>query len=303
LMDETQRREIREVFGGDVLFDCPMSRYTTFRAGGDAEALCTCRDLRRLRWVFSYAGRREIPLLIIGRGSNLLVKDTGFHGVVARLGGELAGLEAEESDEPLLTAGGGAALRDALLFCRERGLSGMEFLSGIPGSVGGAVAMNAGAWGEEIGGVVRRLVLLLPEGDLLERNRSELQFGYRSLSLSPGAAVVGASIVLHRESKDAVSDRMAGYLERRRVRQPLDYPSAGSVFRNPTGDFAGRLIEDAGLKGERIGGAMVSPKHANFIVNVGGASAGDILELMDLVRERVLRKTGVGLEPEIRVVG
>lgn len=303
LMDERQKKEIREVFGEDVLFACPMSRYTTFRAGGDAEALCRCCDLQRLRWVFAYADRLEIPLLIIGRGSNLLVRDTGFHGVVVRLVGELAKIEAEESGQPLLTAGGGAALADALSFCREKGLSGMEFLAGIPGSIGGAVAMNAGAWGEDIGGIVREIVLLLPGGDLLRKDRSALEFGYRSLSLPTGGVVIQASLLLGRDEPQAISDRMTGTLGRRKSHQPLEYPSAGSVFRNPPGGFAGRLIEESGLKGERIGGAMISPKHANFIVNVGGASAEDILALMELARERVFKRTGVELEPEIRVVG
>ena len=302
-MDERQRGEIREEFGDDVLFDCPMSEYTTFRAGGLAEALCTCRDLRRLRWIYPYAGSRGIPFLVVGRGSNLLVRDTGFHGVMVRLAGELAAIEQDRSGEPILNAGGGASLSDALSFCREKGLGGMEFLAGIPGSIGGAVAMNAGAWGAEIGEIVRKVVLLAPEGDLLERERSELRFSYRTLSMAEGAAIVRVSLNLRREDPGAILDRMSRYLGGRKSRQPLEQPSAGSVFRNPPGDFAGRLIEECGLKGERVGGAMISPKHANFIVNVGGARASDILALMNMARERVLEKTGVKLEPELRVVG
>jgi len=302
-MDERQRREIREIFGDDVLFDCPMSRYTTFRAGGSAEALCTCREISRLEWVVSYAGRENLPFLVVGRGSNLLFRDSGFKGVAVRLAGELAGVRQEESDPPRLKAGGGAPLSEILSFCRERGLSGLEFLTGIPGSAGGAAAMNAGAWGMETSQAVREISFVEPGKGLISRDRAELQFGYRSLSMPRGAVIVGVSLNLVREDPRAVSRRMTEYLSRRKAGQPLEYPSGGSIFKNPAGDFAGRLIERAGLKGTRIGGAMISPKHANFIVNVGEASAGDVLALMELARKRVSELTGVELEPEIRVIG
>lgn len=302
-MDERQKREIREFFGDDVRFDCPMSRHTTFRAGGNAEAFCACNDLSRLRWLFSYMHRERIPFLVIGRGSNLLVRDTGFQGLMVRLGGELAAIGVKESDPPLLVAGGGAGLAELLSFCRERGLSGLEFLVGVPGTVGGAAAMNAGAWGREIADSLRDILMVDPQGELLSRDRSQLRFGYRSLQVGPGAAIVRIGLIMRRDDPAAIAGQMTEYLVRRKARQPLEYPSGGSVFKNPPGDFAGRLIEEAGMKGERMGGAMISPKHANFIINVGGASAEDILGLMELARKRVLESAGVELEPEIRVVG
>jgi UDP-N-acetylmuramate dehydrogenase len=302
-MDERHRRAIRETFGEDVLFDCPMGQYTTFRAGGKAAGLCTCRELSRLEWLVPYARREDLPFLVVGRGSNLLFKDTGYPGLVIRLAGELAGIVEEESDSPLLRAGGGAALSEILSYCRERGLSGLEFLAGIPGTAGGAVAMNAGAWGQETGGLVREVLLMGLEGDLFTMDRSGLRFGYRSVSIPEGNVIVRVLLKLQRHNPEAVSARMAGYLSRRKTAQPLEHPSGGSVFKNPPGDFAGRLIEAAGLKGEKIGGAMISPKHANFIVNTGGAEAKDILALMELARKAVREQTGVELEPEIKVVG
>ncbi|RJR41147.1 MAG: UDP-N-acetylmuramate dehydrogenase [Desulfobacteraceae bacterium] len=302
-MDERHRREIREALGDDVLFDCPMSRYTTFRAGGNAEALCICREISGLEWVVSYAGRENLPFLAVGRGSNLLFKDSGFRGVAISLAGEFAGVGEVQSDPPLLNAGGGAPLPEILSFCRERGLSGVEFLAGIPGTAGGAAAMNAGAWGMEISQVIREIAIVEPAKGLISIDRKELRFGYRSLSIPHGAVIVGVRLNLVRDDSQAISRRMTEYLSRRKAGQPLEYPSGGSIFKNPAGDFAGRLIESAGLKGERIGGAMISPKHANFIVNVGGASAGDVLALMELARKRVLDLSGVELEPEIRVVG
>ncbi|PKN61602.1 MAG: UDP-N-acetylenolpyruvoylglucosamine reductase [Deltaproteobacteria bacterium HGW-Deltaproteobacteria-15] len=302
-MDERQRREIREIFGEDVLFDCPMSRYTTFRVGGNAKALCTCREMSRLEWVVSYGVRERLPFLVIGRGSNLLFKDSGFDGMAIRLAGDLAGIVEVASDPPLLKAGGGAPLSELLSYCRKRGLSGLEFLVGVPGTAGGAAAMNAGAWGMETGQVIREISMVDPGTGLLSKDRSELRFGYRSLSIPKGAVIVRVVLGLVRDDPQAVSARMAEYLSRRKAGQPLDHPSGGSVFKNPPGDFAGRLIEKAGLKGEKVGGAMISPKHANFIVNVGGASAGDVLALMELARKRVWELTRVELEPEIRVVG
>jgi UDP-N-acetylmuramate dehydrogenase len=302
-MNERQRKEIRETFGEDVLFDCPMSRYTTFRAGGNAAALCSCYEISRLRWLAAYARTETLPFLVVGRGSNLLFRDTGFEGVVVRLAGEMAAVAEEGTDPPGLRAGGGAPISEVLSFCRDKGLGGLEFLAGIPGTAGGAVAMNAGAWGQEIGGLVREVLLMGSEGDLLTGDRDELGFGYRSASIPEGSVVVQVLLTLSRKDPEAVAGRMAEYLGRRKAAQPLEHPSGGSVFKNPPGDFAGRLIEGVGLKGKKAGGAMISPKHANFIVNTGGAKAKDILDLMDLARKAVLERTGVELEPEIKVVG
>lgn len=302
-MDERQKQEIRNVLGDQVQFECPMNQYTTFKVGGNAEALCTCEDMFRLEWLLSVVRRDGIPCQVIGKGSDLLVRDEGVRGVLIRLGGKLAALEEEKVDPPILAAGGGVSIVDMLAFCKDRGLGGLEFLAGIPGTAGGAVAMNAGAWGEQIGGLVREVILITREGDTASWDRSRLRFSYRSASLPEGSVIVRIRLELKWESPESISRKVMGFLHRRKAGQPLEYPSAGSVFKNPPHDYAGRLIEEAGLKGERIGGAMISPKHANFIVNLGGASARDILALMDLARQRVLDRTGITLEPEIRVLG
>ncbi|MEW6669138.1 MAG: UDP-N-acetylmuramate dehydrogenase [Thermodesulfobacteriota bacterium] len=302
-MDATQRKELQKVFEGDVIWDCPMDRYTTFRVGGPAEALCTCKDLPRLQWLMAFLLREGLPSVVLGNGSNVLVRDTGFPGVVVRLAGSLASLEQGKEGLSSLAAGGGATIPEMLSYCRERGWSGLEFLAGIPGTAGGAAAMNAGAWGREMSGVVQGIETVDAGGEVVSWDRPRLLFSYRNLSLPAGAVITKVLFLLAQEGAAEVSRRIHDYLSRRRASQPLDLPSAGSVFRNPPNDYAGRLIEAAGLKGRKIGGAMISPKHANFIVNEGGARAQDILALMRHVRETVLDRSGIELEHEIRVIG
>lgn len=281
-------------------FDCPMGPYTSFRTGGRVEALCEVQDLRLLKAVLSLARREGIPYLVVGKGSNLLVKDGGLKGMALLLKGELRNVEEKGGQ---VRAGAGLGIAELLRFCSRRGLSGLEFLAGIPGTVGGAVAMNAGAWGKSTGEVVTAVEILTADGEEKTLDRSGLRFEYRKTALPMGSVVVRAHFQVAEDLPEALRERIRDYIERRRLRQPLDYPNAGSVFKNPPHDYAGRLIETVGLKGRRIGGAMISEKHANVIVNVGGASAQDILALMELARQRVKEQTGVHLEPEIRVVG
>lgn len=302
-MDETQRRGLVEIMGENIQFDRAMSEYTTFRIGGKADAICFVQGLGELQQVFSYLNKEKIPYLLVGKGSNLLVRDGGFKGAVIIMRGQLATIKQHEKNDRMVLAGGGLTLRDLVRFCSQRGLGGLEFLSGIPGTVGGAVTMNAGAFGRAMGDVVQQVDLVTPEGEFTSRNRSDLTFSYRESSIQEGSLVVRASLQCSQETSEIVSGRVAEYLTRRKVAQPLDYPSAGSVFRNPSNDHAGRLIEQAGLKGKKIGGAMISPKHANYIVNTGGAKAEDILRLMEMAKEKVREATGVELEPEIKVVG
>lgn len=302
-MDETQRRGLLEIMGENIQFDRAMSEYTTFRIGGKADAICFVQGLGELQQVFSYLNKEKIPYLLVGKGSNLLVRDGGFKGAVIIMRGQLATIKQHEKNDRMVLAGGGLTLRDLVRFCSQRGLGGLEFLSGIPGTVGGAVTMNAGAFGRAMGDVVQQVDLVTPEGEFTSRNRSDLTFSYRESSIQEGSLVVRASLQCSQETSEIVSGRVAEYLTRRKVTQPLDYPSAGSVFRNPSNDHAGRLIEQAGLKGKKIGGAMISPKHANYIVNTGGAQAEDILRLMEMAKEKVREATGVELEPEIKVVG
>lgn len=268
--------------------------------------------------MIGFLNKEGIAYLAMGNGSNLLVKDAGIAGVVILLSGSLAELEMDTDDHRMVTAGGGASLADLLGYCRCAGLGGLEFLAGVPGTVGGAVAMNAGAFEESIGDRLRAIYLLNKAGRLFCKDRSQFSYGYRKFRLTEATAgdaenqvqadlsgfvVVKASLRLLETGAESVAARMSHFLKIRRQRQPLDYPSAGSVFKNPPGDHAGRLIEQAGLKGKRIGGAMISEKHANFIVNTGHAKAHDIIDLVHLAQQKVKQTAGVELEPEIRVVG
>lgn len=299
-MDERQKRELIKILDKATHFDCPMGPYTTFRVGGKAEALCAVKDLLQLKELLSFARRESLPYLVVGKGSNILVKDAGLKGMALLLKGALEGIEEKEGT---IHAGGGLGLSELVRFCRREGLAGLEFLAGIPGTVGGAVAMNAGAWGKSTGDVVSSIEIMRADGERVTKNRSEIEFGYRKAVLPSGSVVVGALFKVTQDLPEAIAERVRDYLERRKATQPLDYPSAGSVFKNPPQDYAGRLLEMAGMKGKRIGGAMISDQHANVIMNVGGARAEDILNLMEMARKKVREQTGVDLEPEIKVVG
>lgn len=302
-MEERHRRGIFRLVGRDVRFDRPMRLYTTLRIGGNAAAFAVVRTLDVLKGVLSYAETHGLPWTVLGKGSNLLVSDEGMDGLVIRLRGELAGVSMEEEEGVFLRAGGGAAIRGILGACARDGLGGLEFLAGIPGTAGGAVAMNAGARDREVGDSLKQVELLTPDGKSSSVGPGALAFSYRSCALPEGCLVTGVLFRVKREGSEEVKRRVAENLEVRRRTQPLCYPSAGSVFRNPPGDSAGRLIEQAGLKGKRAGGAEISTLHANFIVNRGGAKAADVLSLMRLARKEVFSGTGIELEPEIRMLG
>jgi UDP-N-acetylmuramate dehydrogenase len=302
-MNELQKYELHKLVGKGVRFDCRMAQYTTFQIGGYAEALIEVTTLKALQAILGFLKESDIPYLVVGRGSNLLVKDSGFKGTVLILTGEFEKIETESGKDKTVFAGAGVSIMELLRHCRSAGLGGLEFLAGIPGTVGGALAMNAGAYGEEIGGCVKTLQMLDPTGALVEKEQAELVFSYRNFHMEKGAVITCAVFKVHSENRQIISERMGRWLKKRKQSQPLEYPSAGSVFKNPTHEHAGRLIEAAGLKGRRIGGAKVSEKHGNFIVNTGGASAEDVLNLLNLVREAVRKLKGIDLEPEIQVVG
>jgi UDP-N-acetylmuramate dehydrogenase len=302
-MNERQRSELAEILAKGIMFDCPMDQYTTFRVGGKAEAVCFPGELNLLRQTISYLHNEDIPYLVIGKGSNLLVKDEGIEGVVIILGGKLAAVAGLGVKDNILSAGGGLSIAKLLSYCVTEGLAGLEFLAGIPGTVGGAVFMNAGAFGKEIGSTVHEIHVVTGKGEDVVMAGSRLNFSYRKSSLPKGTVIHEVNFKLNKDHKDDVNGRVADYLQKRKKSQPLDLPSGGSVFRNPPDEYAGRLIEEAGLKGTRVGGAMISPKHANFIVNTGGAKAEDIIALMNLARDKVREETGINLETEIKVVG
>lgn len=302
-MNHYQKDRLAAIVNGAVDFNYPMSRFTVAGVGGEVDALCRVSHMEELEELVVFLSEQHISYLPLGRGSNVLVADGGFRGVAIVLEGKLSRVEGLEDSTDKVKAGAGLALGKLLDFCKGRGLGGLEFLAGIPGTVGGAIAMNAGAFGCELGGLIEEVKVLMPSGESRIIDAAELEFSYRSLALPKGAIITMAIMRLRPEEPARIARRMSQNLRSRRERQPVGYPSCGSVFKNPLGDFAGRLIEESGLKGRKAGGAMISPKHANFIVNTGGARARDFLRLMELAQRTVKERTGIELEPEIRVIG
>ena len=294
---------MRQIGGEAILFDAPMSQHTTFRVGGNAEAIYRAGKLDELKKMITFLTDEGVPYLILGAGSNLLVKDGGLDGVAIILDGSFASIENTNNAEPSILAGAGLRLNRLVDYCTEKGLAGVEFMAGIPGTLGGGVAMNAGSWGEEIEGVIREITVLTRAGIAERRDRLMLTFRYRGLDLKAGEITLNARLNLRFDKPASIRKRVTSNIKKRRERFPLDMPSAGSIFRNPKGDYAGRLIDAAGLKGMRVGGAMISPKHANFIVNASKASASDILALMDLAMCKTRELFNIQLISEIKVVG
>lgn len=296
------RRALSELLGPRVAFDAPLARYNSFGVGGPADALATPEGVDELAALAALAAAHALPLHVLGGGFNSLVLDDGLDGVAVRTA-RLRGL-AVEDDGTTVRAEAGVSHAQIVRLCVERGLAGLEFGAGVPGTVGGWVAMNAGVPDAEAGAWLRDVETAGPGAARRVRRRAELDFAYRAArGLGPGEVVLAARFALRREEPAAVRAAIDRHLARRRATQPIDRPSFGSVFKNPPGERAGRLIERAGLKGLRIGGAQISSVHANFIVNLGGARAADVLALMARAQEAVRERTGIALEPEVRIVG
>lgn len=277
-----------------------MSKHTTFRIGGEAD-LFVSPTLSELPEVLRLAREFDIPVTIIGNGSNILVGDGGIRGLVISLGRPA---EKIEMDGNCMILGAGTLLSKAAKEAAEHGLSGLEFAAGIPGSVGGAIVMNAGAYGGEMKDVVISATVLTKEGEVLVLSLEELELSYRhSCILEKGYIVLEIVVELLAKDKKLILDEMTDYKNRRLDKQPLEYPSAGSTFKRPEGYFAGKLIQDAGLKGYTVGGAQVSEKHSGFVINVGNATAEDVRNLISDVQERVYAQFHVKLEPEVRMMG
>jgi UDP-N-acetylmuramate dehydrogenase len=293
-------QKLRRVFRGEILTDELLSKHTTFQIGGPADFYLCPKDLEDLSVVFDFAQQEGVSKFVIGNGSNLLVSDDGIRGIVIDLSKTFC---AVHSKEDVVTTGAGVVLSDLLIYCTERGLSGLEPLIGIPGQVGGGIALNAGAFDVEISDHLSSIQLMVQSGTLEKKRRNELTFGYRMTSISRDAIIVNAMFLLKESNPKNMQNIQRNYLRKRKEKQPLSVPSAGSVFKRPVGDYAGRLIEEAGCKGLRIGDAMISKKHANFIVNCRLASAQDVLRLIDEVKERVLKQFDIELELEIHLVG
>lgn len=279
----------------------PMSRHTTFRAGGPADYYVEPETRQELAAVLDLCRQWGMPYYILGNGSNLLVGDKGYRGVMVALGKPWAEVEAEGCK---IRAGAGALLSAAARLALKENLTGMEFASGIPGTVGGAVVMNAGAYGSELSDVLGQVMALTPEGQVQRFSSAELELGYRtSCVCSRRYVVLEAEFILSVGEGAAIRQRMEELAARRRARQPLEYPSAGSTFKRPPGYFAGKLIQEAGLSGFSVGDAQVSEKHCGFVINRGEAAASDILMVCREVQSRVLEYSGVELELEVKLVG
>ncbi len=293
--------KLEELLPCPVLREEPMAKHTSLGVGGPAEYLVLPQSEEDICAAVCAARDQGLPLTVLGAGTNVIVRDAGIRGLVLMLGAKFRGVNVEEE---LIVARAGTPLAEVCRAAAERGLAGMEWAAGIPGSVGGALAMNAGAFGGAMSDIVLTVRALTREGQFVELSREQMRFGYRtSLLRREPLVAVSAALALRKESRAKVEGRQRELLARRRKTQPLDMPSAGSVFKRPPGDYAGRLIEQAGLKGLRVGGAEVSEKHANFIVNTGGATARDVLQLIARIQHAVRERFGVTLEPEVVVLG
>ncbi|MBP3410955.1 MAG: UDP-N-acetylmuramate dehydrogenase [Clostridia bacterium] len=291
---------LRGLYPERFLENEPMSRHTTFRVGGPAEMMFFPASAQELIEAMNLAREVGVQTCVVGNGSNLLVADGGLKGLVIVLGEHFSEVRVEGTK---LHAQAGVLLSKTAAVAQEAGLSGLEFASGIPGTLGGGCAMNAGAYGGQMSDVLESAEVLLG-GEVKTLSREELQMGYRTtLPLREGGIVLSATFRLREDDKEAIHERMRDLNARRRDKQPLNMPSAGSTFKRPEGHFAGALIEGCGLKGCTIGGAQVSEKHAGFVVNTGSASARDIMDLIAHIQRVVKQETGVDLEPEVKMMG
>jgi UDP-N-acetylmuramate dehydrogenase len=283
----------------------PLNLYTTIRIGGMADWLIQPKTLPEIQKLLEIVKAEKIPWFILGRGSNLLVSDRGVRGLVFQFmsSGSPMTIRRSKNDDVLLEVKAGFPLSKLVRFGIENHLKGLEFLAGIPGSIGGAWAMNAGSYGKEIKDITVYLNLFSSQGRLMHKRKKQLKFAYRKLELEPGEVILSGGIKLASGDRENIQKETWKLWSQRRAAQPLNRPSCGSVFKNPPGEFAGRLIEKTGLKGVQRGGAQISTRHGNFIVNRGGARAKDVLYLMNLIRARVRQQTGLLLEPEVRMWG
>ena len=307
-MDKSVFKELESLLpDGAVLYDEPMSAHTSFRIGGPADVFVSAKEPEAVKAVLAFGRKADIPVTVIGNGSNLLVSDKGVEGIVLSIkdtGTELPAPVYADDEKAVFEVSAGMSLSAFSKACAKAGYTGTETLAGIPGSVGGGVAMNAGAYGGEIKDVLKSARVL--DKDLNEKvlTNAELELGYRrSRVLSEGLIVLSAEFELKRGNAEESLAKISELNKKRKDKQPLELPSGGSTFKRPEGYFAGKLIEDAGLRGFRFGNAAVSEKHCGFVVNLGGATCAEVLTLMDEVKKKVFENSGVGLEPELRMIG
>lgn len=285
-----------------ILENESMAKHISFRVGGCADYYVNCTDRKELSSLLSFLTEEGVPHMLIGNGSNLLFRDSGYRGVIIHLEGEFQDCEVQGDT---VIAGSGKLLSSVSSLAAKSGLAGMEFASGIPGSIGGAIYMNAGAYGGEMKDIVTRVWLMSPDGkEEMVRTGTEMEFAYRNSCLQrTGEIVTKVELKLQPEDAEAIQARIAELTEKRVQKQPVNFPSAGSTFKRPAEGYAAALIQESGLKGVSVGGAEVSEKHSGFIINKGGATATDVLQLMELVEKKVYEDSGIHLEPEVRIIG
>lgn len=277
----------------------PMSLHTTFKIGGNADIFATAENEKDVKTVFNICKENGVPLTLLGNGSNVLVADEGIRGIVLTLGG----LNEIAAENEIITCGAGAVLSTLCKTALENNLSGLEFAYGIPGSVGGAVFMNAGAYGGEIKDIIVSATVFDGE-KITEISAENMHLGYRtSIFKENGFIILSAKFMLKKSQSESIKSKMDDFIARRKAKQPLDYPSAGSTFKRPEGNFAGALIESSGMKGYTVGGAKVSDKHAGFVINCNKASANDVKAVIDAVTQKVFEKSGIKLEREVIYLG
>ncbi len=292
--------ELRARFGARLAVSRPLADLTSFRIGGPADLFVTVQTEDELMAAMAAAHRISMPAFCLGAGTNLLISDRGMRGLVVKLGDGFTKISINGAK---VVAGGAAQFGMLVEIVVEHGLAGLEFGEGIPGTVGGGLVMNAGAFGGEMAKVVTLVHGVTVQGDARALTRDEVNFAYRRTDLPPRFVITRVDFELAQGDRETLRARVAELKAKRAARQPRDVPNAGSIFKNPPGNFAGRLLENAGLKGARLGGAAFSDQHANFIVNLGGARADEVRALMELARNKVKEAAGVWLEPEVKLVG
>jgi UDP-N-acetylmuramate dehydrogenase len=279
----------------------PMSRHTTFKIGGPADILIIPQSIGDLKKSVKIISSEKVPIFTMGNGSNLLVSDDGIRGAVIKIAGAMNNMQFNDNS---VKAEAGTFVKKLIYTCAERGLSGLEFFIGIPASLGGALAMNMGSWGSSISRFVKTVTVLTDKGKMIKVSKNGCNFGYRSSGLTkPGWIIAEAELELKKDNPVMISDRQEKILNLKAMSQPIGQMSAGCIFKNPPSDSAGKLIEMAGLKGEKIGDAQISPVHANFIINTGGATAADVMALINRTKGIVFEKYSVRLDIEVKLVG
>lgn len=287
--------------GENIYLQEPMAGHTTFRIGGPADCFLQIENEEQIKGVQRYLNMVEMPYFVLGNGSNLLVNDGGYRGIILQIGPKMSEIVVEGGR---IVAKAGALLSQVARVAMEHGLTGLEFASGIPGTVGGGVMMNAGAYDGEMSQVVTQVRVISRDGETMELDRATMEFGYRTSTIRNNSFIVTeVTFELQKGDRDVIMAKMEELMARRKEKQPLEYPSAGSTFKRPEGHFAGKLITDAGMKGFQIGGARVSDKHCGFVINTGNATARDVRDVISEIQRRVKDKFRVDLEPEVVFLG